>query len=536
MNKGRLENWPVYLAVIVFLLMVWLILNISLRLNQGHLIYALDDAYIGMAMARNFAQHGVWGVTRYGFSSCSSPPLWTLLLSLAYYVGGVHQLTPFVMNLVLTLLILVTADTILRQYEASGAARALTLFGIILFVPLPMMVFAGMEQALQTFVAMLFVFYAARWLSGESPATSRGDSIRVLLLAPIVTGVRMEGMFLVIAIALFVVAARRWIFALALVGLGYLPWFVYGLISISKGWFWLPTSLLLKASTPDFSSPAALVVSLLNPIYVNLHDAMHLLVLMVALPMIYILASDAGQGARDSRQIMGTVIFLTGLAHLEFVGTGTLYRYDYYWSALAILYAGLQLSAILPERRTLLARTAWTAPKACAYAALALLFVFPLAFKGGHLLWYLPRCTTEIFDQQYQMGLFVHRYYENSTVALNDIGAVNYLADVHCLDLAGLANVQVAAARRRHAFHVSDMSRFSGESGVRLAIIYDVWFPEGVPPGWIRVGRWTIPGNINAGSDTVSFYATSSAEAEYLRSSLIDFSSHLPAEVIQRGG
>src|SRR5579863_7479844 len=290
MNKGRFENWPVYLAVIVFLLIVWLILNISLRLNQGHLIYALDDAYIGMAMARNFAQHGVWGVTRYGFSSCSSPPLWTLLLSLAYYVGGVHQLTPFVMNLVLTLLILATADTILRQYEASGAARALTLFGIILFVPLPMMVFAGMEQALQTFVAMLFVFYAARWLSCDSPATSRGDSIRVLLLAPIVTGVRMEGMFLVIAIALFVVAARRWIFALALLGLGYLPWFVYGLISVSKGWFWLPTSLLLKASTPDFSSPAALVASLLNPLYVNLHDAMHLLVLMVALPMIYILA------------------------------------------------------------------------------------------------------------------------------------------------------------------------------------------------------------------------------------------------------
>lgn len=536
MNKGHLRNWPLYLAVIVFMLTVWIILDVSMRHNRGHLIYALDDAYIGMVMAKNFAQHGVWGVTRYAFSSCSSPPLWTLLLSLVYYVGGVHQISPFLMNLVLAVLILVAADVILQGYEAPAGARIVTLVGIIFFVPLPAMVFSGMEQALQTLLAMLLVFYAARWLSGESPATSRGDSVLVLALTPLVTGVRMEGLFLVIALSFFVLARRRWFFALAMFALGYLPWLIYGLISVSKGWFWLPTSLLLKASVPDFGSPGGLVLSLLNPLYLNLHDAMHLLVLMAALPLVYVLAADRGKGPWESRQIMATAVFLTGIAQLEFVGTGSMYRYDYYWCALAILCVGLQLPVLVTSGRALLSRAAWTVPKNLAYGALTVLFLFPLAFKGGHLLWFLPKCTTDIFEQQYQMGLFVHRYYENSTVALNDIGAVNYLADVHCLDLAGLATVEVAKARHENTYGVPVIDGLSKQTGVRMAIIYDVWFPGGVPPGWIRVGRWTIPNNVNVGSDTVSFYAASPAEAEYLRSALTDFSSHLPAEVLQRGG
>lgn len=224
--------------------------------NHGHLIYALDDAYIGMAMARNFAQHAVWGVTKYGFSSCSSPPLWTLLLSFTYYLGGVHEVTPFLLNLVLSILILVIASSILSSYKVPALFRFLTLLAIILFVPLPLLVFSGMEQALQTVVSMLVVFYAARWLSGESPATARADSVRLLILAPVVTGVRFEGMFLIIAISLFLLARRRWLYTLVFGALGYLPWLIYGIISVSKGWFWLPTSFILKASLPDFRSPS----------------------------------------------------------------------------------------------------------------------------------------------------------------------------------------------------------------------------------------------------------------------------------------
>ena len=133
------------------------------------------------------------------------------------------------------------------------------------------------------------------------------------------------------------------------------------------------------------------------------------------------------------------------------------------------------------------------------------------------------------------MGRFVRRYYQNSTVALNDIGAVNFFADVHCLDLWGLANAEVAAAKRKHTYQVGDIDRLSKQTGPRIAIIYDDWFTGGVPLGWIRIGRWTIRDNVIVGSATVSFYAVEPGEARYLSESLSDFSSQLPADVIQQG-
>jgi hypothetical protein len=120
-------------------------------------------------------------------------------------------------------------------------------------------------------------------------------------------------------------------------------------------------------------------------------------------------------------------------------------------------------------------------------------------------------------------------------VALNDIGAVNFLADIHCLDLWGLANAEVAAAKQNHTYQRRDIERLSQQTGVRIAIIYDSWFVNALPPRWIRVGRWTVPDDVILGGDTVSFYAVNPAEAGHLSECLQDFSAELPAEVIQRG-
>ena len=64
----------------------------------GVFAYALDDAYIHMAMAQNFAEHGVWGPTRYEFVSASSSPLWTATLAGLFAATGVHELWPLLLN------------------------------------------------------------------------------------------------------------------------------------------------------------------------------------------------------------------------------------------------------------------------------------------------------------------------------------------------------------------------------------------------------------------------------------------------------
>ncbi len=534
--KGTLSrHWPLYASVLILLLLVWLVLSVSIRQNHGYLVYALDDAYIHMAMAKNFSHSGVWGVTRYGFTPTSSSLLWTLLLSLTYYLGGVNQLAPLLWNLAFALLVLVVANAILSWYKVPAAIKFVTLLGLILLVPIPMLIVSGMEQGLQTLLTILLVFLAARLLSGESPGSARRDAVGLLILAPLVTGARFEGMFLIAIICGLFLLLKRWLYALAFATAGFLPVIINGIISVSQGWFWFPTSVLLKASLPDFHSPGALILSLLDPIFISLRTSLHVLALLVSVLLFYIMACGKGNGARESRQIMVTILFLAGMAQMEFVGAGPLYRYDAYWCALAILLLGLQLPVVVPRWPSPLSLSTWTAPRNLACGALALLLFFPLAVKGGRILWFLPQCTTNVYEQQYQMGLFVRRYYQNSTVALNDIGAVNFLADIHCLDLWGLANVEVATARKRQTYQVGDIERLSKQTGARIAIVYDHWFIGGFPPAWVRVGRWTIPNNVILGGDTVSIYAVDPSETAHLSESLTGFSSHLPADVIQRG-
>jgi hypothetical protein len=189
----------------------------------------------------------------------------------------------------------------------------------------------------------------------------------------------------------------------------------------------------------------------------------------------------------------------------------------------------------------LLARKSFRPERAHEYlaaGALALLLFFPLAVKGTRLLWFLPQCTTNIFEQQYQMGSFVRQYYQGSTVALNDVGAVNFLADIQCLDLWGLANRDVTRLKRERNYHTRDIAGLCKEAGARIAMVYDYWYGGavgGLPAEWVRVGQWTIRNNVIVGGDTVSFYALDPSEVSHLTQCLQEFGQRLPRDVIQGG-
>jgi hypothetical protein len=60
----------------------------ALRGTASHYVYPLDDTYSQMAIARNVAEHGVYGVTRQEFSSSSSAPLWVLLTAAGFRLFG----------------------------------------------------------------------------------------------------------------------------------------------------------------------------------------------------------------------------------------------------------------------------------------------------------------------------------------------------------------------------------------------------------------------------------------------------------------
>ena len=159
------RHWPLVTALSVLWVTIILLLIVSLRLNQGHFVYGLDDAYIHMSIAKNFALHGVWGVTPYAFSSSSSSLLWTLLLSSIFYVIGVNDLVPFILNIILGTITIFMVYYILRFYKIHPVYNSLVLVGVVILTPLPYLIFIGMEHILQIILVIAFVYLSVKILT-----------------------------------------------------------------------------------------------------------------------------------------------------------------------------------------------------------------------------------------------------------------------------------------------------------------------------------------------------------------------------------
>ena len=147
-----------------------------------------------------------------------------------------------------------------------------------------------------------------------------------------------------------------------------------------------------------------------------------------------------------------------------------------------------------------------------------------------------PGADDERFDTERFPGgdLFLHRFYEGQSVAANDIGAITYLADLHLLDLAGLASREVAFLERSHQLNAAQVKSLTDARGTAIAVVYPGWF-EGIRDNWSPAGEWKIPNNVICAGDTVSFYAVDPSRTPELLERLRAFAPELPRAVTQSG-
>jgi hypothetical protein len=538
MRNILIKHWPLFASVVVLCVTTGVISTILILRENGHLVFALDDPYIQMAMAKNFALHGVWGITRFGFTSASSSPLWTFLIAVTYLLFGVSETSPFYLSLLCSALMLGVAYGVLRGYKLSPRLIFWTLLVLIFFTPLPTLICIGSEHPLHAALTILLTFLAARLLSDESPSTARRDLILLLAISPVLTAVRYEGMFLIFVIGVLFFLRRRWLTGVAVGVAGFSSVLFYGAIGLANGWSWLPSSILLKGSFPRFTDFSTAVDSVFGPAYTNIKEGPHLVVLVAASLFLAIYASDKRKALWDSRQVMTAIFVPIALAHIQFCMVALFFRHESYLVALGIVVTVAQLADQLPEKLFGTPGDRTLVPKHVGGVILAAFLIYPCAVRAGAALVYLPQASKNIYEQQYQMASFVKRYYQGSTIALNDIGAVNFLADVHCLDLWGLGDYTVTQLRRRHEYRTRDILRLSREAGVKLAIVYDTWYAGeigGLPREWVWVGQWALSDNVVAGGDTVSIYAVDESETVPLMQKLQDFSPFLPKGVKQSG-
>ena len=148
-----------------------------------------------------------------------------------------------------------------------------------------------------------------------------------------------------------------------------------------------------------------------------------------------------------------------------------------------------------------------------------------------------PTASKNIFDQQLQLTDFLHKYYRNSRVVANDIGAITYFNNIHLLDTYGLGSIEVAKLRKEDHGKFTDNKKLQTYiyntaklQDFEVALVFDEWVK--MPDYFSKVGTLTIQNNYMAGGTTVSFYSVKKENTDKVRNQLVEFSKQTPKDVI----
>ena len=487
--------------------------------QTGTFTFPLDDTYIAMALAKNLALHGVMGISATRFASATSCPGFLLLLAGAYRITGPNIWWPLIFSLGFGLLTLFVAQRLLANTH--WTIQLVTLLAALCFTPLHVMGLLGMEHSLHLMLVLAFLSVAAEVLAEQRPPTWG-----LLILASLLVSVRYESLFIIAVTCLLFLREKKVAAALRLGAAAVVPVALYAAVAVHFDSYWLPQSIAIKGFSADTGIEAPILLFLRFK-----QGLMQAPYMGALLGVIIMLLAMRNVRANTRIRSMLEMVFGGILLHLSFAGVGWVYRYEAYLIGAAIVVIGCALPYVRISRN----RLATLGALAFGAAGVWLLAVRTLDAEKT-----FPLRSAAVYYQQIQMARFLSRFETKVSVAANDVGAINYFADIDCLDLVGLGDREVFWAKRQGLYSTSMLAKIASDRGVKVAVVYDTWFrglgpyPFGgpsLPSSWIRVARWKTPFGQYLGGDTVSFYATNPAEAARLKSTLTAFAPSLPRDV-----
>jgi hypothetical protein len=495
-------------APCIFLLFVASTFKQIRTLDEGHLVYALDDPYIHLALSEQIA-HGHYGINPGEPASPSSSILWPFLLApLAGHAS--HIYLPLALNIVFgslaTLLIAYAVNRWRIPIEGPSAwwIKLLTVVLLMFTANLVSLTFVGMEHVLQVFLSITCaVGLLFAWDQGRIPAWC-------LAAAAIAPMVRYEDLSLTLAVSLVLAATHHKRKAVLLFIAGVIPLVVFALFLRHLGLPMLPTSVLVKgAVSVHHAGLFGRVYELLRASYhATLDDPTRWPVLALGIILAFFCFKERD---RTRRAILFAAVVVAVL-QLTIGAFGWFNRYE--------IYALIFLALIYARAATV------SSPLAYAPLALSLLYLAsPYISATNHT----PQVTREIYRQQFQMHRFIVDFY-GKDVAMNDIGVASFQRrppGLYILDVVGLASVEAANTPNKTAAWLESIV---ARHHVELAILYPRFFQ--IPASWTPLGKMCdLELNQVTADRCVVFYATSPVSAAEIRNDLVRFVPTLPQGV-----
>lgn len=493
-GERALRNLTYYYisGIVLFVVLLGGCILIALGMNKGAFVYPLDDTYIHMTIAKNLALHGTWGLDPENFASASSSILYTLLLSSAFYITGISDFTPLILNVIASLLIISYFYTISKSHQVHPVWFALALLLLIVGVSIIPLTMSGMEHTWQILIGLVFIYEAARYMESKKKALAW----KLLFLSALAVMVRYEGIFLVGIVSFIMLLRGQILQAVLVLVAGMIPVVLFGMYSIAEGAYFFPNSVLLKGQSPELNIKGIYLFSV--SWMIKLIENPHLLGIFGLLVILFLRSVYYVKNHWKLESIIIWILVCLFIAHLTFAKTGWFYRYEAYLLAFSFFAFMLIGKEIYPEVKDLLQRKFVLKVR-----TLLVLLALALLSRGVYTIRNTPMAMNNIYSQQYQMAAFISNYNPELSVLAHDIGVISYYNNIHLLDFFGLANLEVLDLKRDDNFTQAKIEELANREHIELAIIYNY---DLLPKSWIKIGGWTIKNNVVCESKTVGFY------------------------------
>ncbi len=530
-NNFKLKGFlVVILALSALFVPVFFTEHSLMQFTHGVLSYPLDDTYIHMSIAKNLAQTGTWGINPQQFSAASSSILYSILLAVLFKLFSINVLMPFVINIITGIILIIVIQRRLQKEKVVYTWQFIIILLVIFFTPLPAQIISGMEHTLQCLFSFLFIFIFYDWYNAAISDASHKLPLGLYITGFLCCAIRYEGLFLVAIVCCILLFNKKIVSVFALGFISVLPIIIFGFYSVSKGSYFFPNSVLLKATPVEVSSGG--FISSINNILVdkltlakNGITSLATQRLLLILPLTYLLFRKFLGDKSGYTQVI-LILTVCVLLQLTFAATGWFYRYEAY----LVLSSTVIVSLIVYKYgRLFFSSTNKIVFPAVIFVTLILLF--PLILRSAAAFTKAKQACINIYEQQYQMGNFIKQYYNKDAVALNDIGAVAYFKQGGVFDMWGLADIDVARSKRNNYSTPAFLNNLANKKNVKVAVVYDSWFNKALLSNWQKIATWKINNNVICGDSIVSFYALKARYTAKLKTNLINYQKQLPADV-----
>jgi hypothetical protein len=489
---------------------------ISLSKTDGHYVYLIDDAYIHLAMAKNLALYDVWGVTKYKFSSTSSSPLFTYVLSALIKVSGNNDLLSLWVNIFFGVGTVYFLNRYFSGVFNTAKNIVLSVLFTLFFSVLHVQVLSGMEHVFHVFLFVVNIFCLSNFKSRYSVF---GFYFTLLLMGL----VRFESMFYFVILAFLFLLIKKWKDAFGILLIGFIPIVLFCYFNYQHDGYLFPNSVIVKGTKSTFDShfPHQLKTVFLDNFLLNI-SFYKIGFFPIMICLIFIIRDFRTKNFQliIKDHFLLIVISLLMVCHSMFADLKGMFRYEAY------ILTGFSM-ALIPKLKGLFEHFRTYIKKELIISGLVLANIFLLVYKFSFAHKMLIDGGKNIYEQQIQSARFLHSYYNESKIVANDIGAITYFTNIHLLDMAGLGSKETivfnenkrSADKQFQGF----LTQYTITNDYDIAIIYEAWLQNHIPENWRKVAELKINNPITVARDKVSIYSINKNNIDKLKQHVRNF-------------